>query len=190
MGITKESPVEEIPLGSLEVERTVLMRVEAVGTVILRAEVERAVLGNTTSPTTRGRSGVLDHDTTEPDRRKSYTISITDYKESFLSTTVGNTTATKVIVITGIPIILVTIPMPRTYLCPNHTETQPLMRKQKTKPPPSAACSILTILSTIITFSLMKLTNRRSPAPLVTMLLRILLAFTSLELIAMATNRK
>ena len=52
MGMTKESAVEEIPFGSLEVERTVLMRVKAVGTVKLRAEVERAVLGNTTSPIT------------------------------------------------------------------------------------------------------------------------------------------
>ena len=190
MGMTIESAAEKIALGSLKVERAILMKVQAAGEVILRTEVERADLRTKASPITCGHPGVMDHDPTKLDRRKSFTISITDYKESFLCTTNGNTTATKVILITGTTVILVTIPIPPTYLCPNRTETQPLLRKLKTKHPLSVACYILTTSSTIITFCLMKLTNRRSPAVLVSMLLCILLAFTSLELITMDTDRK
>ena len=73
-------------------------------------------MGTRASPITCGPSGVMDHDTTKQDRRKSYTISITDYKESFLYTTDGNPTATKVIVIKGTATILVTFPIALTYL--------------------------------------------------------------------------
>ena len=116
MGMTIGSALEKISLGSQKVGRVVLMRVQVVGTVILRAKVERADLGTKARPITPcGPSGVMDHDTTKQDRRKSYTISITDYKESFLCTTDGNPTATKEIVIKGTATILVTFPIPLTY---------------------------------------------------------------------------
>ena len=121
--MTIGNTVEKILLVSQKVGRAVLMRVQVLGTVILRPTVERADLGTMPSLITCGPSGVMDHDTTKQDRRKSYTISITDYTESFLCTTDGNPTATKVIVIIGTATILVTFLIPLTYLSANRTET-------------------------------------------------------------------
>ena len=122
IAMTMGSTVEKILLVSQKVGRAVLMRVQAFGTV-MRPTVERADLGTRPSLITCGPSGVMDYDTTKQDRWKSYTISITDYKESFLCTTDDNPTATKVIVIKGTATILVTFLIPLTYPSANRTET-------------------------------------------------------------------